>query len=107
MLKIDYNSKNHLTTVTDHNSVIDPPRINLCITDGENQNLSPSTKHPLEWNFLFGNCNLCDTQIILWSPTFGTDKFLSSSCIPFEQRPKCEVYHYTKEKCKALHGNKS
>ena len=36
MLIIDYKSNNHITTATAHNSVIDSPSINLCITDGEN-----------------------------------------------------------------------
>ena len=58
MLKIDYESKNHLPTATAQNSVIDSCSINICITDGENQNLSPAAKRLLEWNFLFGHLNI-------------------------------------------------
>ena len=41
VLKIDYDFKNHLPTATARNAVIDLPIINMCITDGENKNLSP------------------------------------------------------------------
>ena len=51
VLKIDYASNNLLPTATARNSVIDLPSINLCITDGENQNLSPAAKRLLEWHF--------------------------------------------------------
>ena len=65
MLKIDYNLKNHIPIATDHNAVIDSPSINLCITDGDNQNMSPPEKRLLEWHFQFRHQNLGDTQIIL------------------------------------------
>ena len=103
----DYDSKNHLPTATARNYVIDSSSINLCITDGENQTLSPASKHFLEWHFRFGHHNLHETHLIIWSPPFGTDKFLSSSCIPFGQFPKCEVCQYEKAKRKALHGKKT
>ena len=79
----------------------------LCIIDVENQTLSPASKHFLEWHFRFGHHNLHETHLIIWSPPFGTDKFLSSSCIPFENFPKCEVCKYEKAKRKALHGKKT
>ena len=68
----------------------------MCIANGKNKNLSPAAKRLLEWNFRFGQRNLRDTQIILWSPTFGADKIFSYSLIPFDQRPKCEVCQYEK-----------
>ena len=68
--------------------VIDSPSINMCITDGENKNIFPATKQLTERHFRFGHINICGTQIILWSPTFVTDKFLSPSRITFEQGPK-------------------
>ena len=107
MLKIDYDSNNYLPTVTYNNAVINSPSINLCITDGTNQNLYPAAKRLLEWHFQSGHQNLCYTQIIILSPPFRTYKFLSSSHIPLEQHPKCEVCHYAKAKRKSLHGNKT
>ena len=43
---MNYDSKNHLTTDTACNDIIDSPGINMCITDGENQNMSPAGKTP-------------------------------------------------------------
>ena len=88
VLKIDYDSKNNLPTATAHNYVIDSPSINLCITVGKDQNISPATKRLLQWHSWFGYRNLRDTQLILRSPRFGTYKFLSSSKTPFEKHPK-------------------
>ena len=68
--------------------------------------MSLVTKLLLEWNFRFGHNNRLDTQIILWSPTFGMDKFISSICITFEQCFKYEVCQYKKLNCRAIHGNK-
>ena len=93
VFKIDYDYKNHFPTYIDCNSVIDWTGINLCITDGENQNLSHSTKHLLEWNFQVGNHNLHETQLILRSHNFGTDK-------------KFSYNHNEKVKRKALRGKK-
>ena len=107
MLKIDYDSRNNIFTATYCNDVIDSPSINMCITDGENQNISPAEKCLLFWRFRFGHWNICDTQIILWLPPFGTDKFFSSIRITFEQLTKCEVFQYAKAKHKDPHGKKT
>ena len=64
-------------------------------------------KSLLEWNFLFGHRDIRYTQLIIWSTAFGTDEFLSSSCINFGQRTKCKVCQYTEEKRKDLHGKKT
>ena len=69
--------------------------------------MSPTVKRLLEWDFLIGHCNLHATQIIICSPPFGTDKFLSSSRITLEKRPKCEVFQYSKANYKAIHGKKT
>ena len=107
MLKIDHNYKNYIPTATNHNAVIDSPSIDICITDDRNQNPPSAAKCLLEWHFRFRRRNLCDIQVILCQPPFGTDRFLSSSHIPFEQHPKCEVYNYSKVKGRALDGKKT
>ena len=88
MLKHNYDSNNHIPTATAYSSVIFSLSINFCITDDRNQNISTDTKRLPELHFLFGHCNICATQIIIWSPPFVTNKFLSYSCIPVEQNTK-------------------
>ena len=107
MLKNYYDSNNHLPSDTDRNALFESPSINMCINGGQNQAMSPAAKLLLELHFRFGHHNLHDTQIILLSPLFGKDKFISSSRIPYEQCPKYEVCRYAKEKIKALHRNKT
>ena len=51
MLKIDYDSRKHITTDTSINDVIDSPSINIYTTDVGNQNMSPVSNFLLEWHF--------------------------------------------------------
>ena len=68
----------------------------MYITDVENKYLSTAIKHLMERTFKSLHCNIFDTQLIFRLPPFGKYEFLSSSHFPFEQRPKYEVYQYTK-----------
>ena len=61
ILKINYESKNHIPTATSRNAVIYLPSINLSVTYGKNQNLSPDEKFLLEWHFIFGHWDFCET----------------------------------------------
>ena len=42
--------------------------------------------------------------MMLREAPFGTDQFLSSSRVIFEERPLCEICQYTKARRKAAHG---
>ena len=102
-LIINYNSRNWLHTVTARNLQYSP-NLNLCITSDENQNLSPAKCRLLHWHYRFGHINLRDIQLMLRNYPFGSDKFLSSSRVTFEERPMCEVCQYAKARRKVTNG---
>ena len=51
MLKIDYDSRKHITTATSINDMIESPSIYIYITDVGNQNMPPVSDFLLEWHF--------------------------------------------------------
>ena len=103
-ITIDYNSSNWLPTATSRNlNHQSSPSVNLSVTSDENQNLSPAKKRLLHWHARFGHRNLRDVQLILRNPPFGSEQFLASSKIYFEERPLCEICQYAKAR-KAIHG---
>ena len=107
MFKIDYDYNNRLTTSNPCKVMFFSRTINLCITAGTNQSLSPAAKCPLQQNFIFLHHNICETKIILRIPSFVKNNLLLSSCIPFEQHPKCEICQYSKANHKALNTIKT
>jgi hypothetical protein len=102
-LEIDYDSRNWLPIATCRN-IKWTPSLNLTITNDNNQNLSPAKRRLLNWHYRLGHRNLRDVQLILRSPPFGSEKFLSASRISFEDRPMCEICQYAKAKRKTTHG---
>ena len=102
-LEIDYDSRNWLHIATCRN-IKWTPSLNLTITNDNNQNLSPAKRRLLNWHYRLGHRNLRDVQLILRSPPFGSEKFLSASRISFEDRPMCEICQYAKAKRKNTHG---
>ena len=54
---IDYDSGNKLPIALGKNKAISAHQINLCVTDDDNQNLTPSQKLLLQWHYRFGHKN--------------------------------------------------
>ena len=69
-LNVEYDERTKLSTATGRNASLESPHLNLCVTIDENQNLSPSAKHLLEFHFRLGHRNLYDCQRILLQSSF-------------------------------------
>ena len=105
-LSIPYDICNFLPTAVAQNAATAPkdPISNLCITNENNQNLSPAAKQLLRWHFRFGHRNIHYVQRILHTPPFATNKYIAARRVPFENCPKCEVCQYAKAKRTKLRG---
>jgi hypothetical protein len=80
------------------------PNVNLCITDDDNQNLTPAQKLLLMWHFRFGHRNLPQVQALLRLPVFQGDKYRAAARADL---PKCATCMYAKAHLKHTSGNKS
>ena len=100
---MEYDTRSYLRTATARNLQYNPS-INLNVTSEENQNLSPAKKRLLHWHYRFGHRNMRAIQLMLRNAPFGTDKYLASSKIIFEERPQCDVCHYAKARRNTVHG---
>jgi hypothetical protein len=103
-LNIEYDSRSNLPIGYGCNATEQGPQVNLCITDEENQNLTPSQKLLLLWHYRFGHLNFPAMQRLLRVSPFGGEKLLSASrCII----PRCEVCEFAKGRRKPTGGKKS
>ena len=101
-LVIDYDSINWLPTATACNLKFNHS-INFCVTCDDNQNITLTKKRLLHWHYIFGNLNLRDIQLMLINIPFESEKFLASSKIPFEKRPRCAICQHAKARRKTVH----
>jgi hypothetical protein len=96
---LDYESTSHLPVGLATNGKMSPlfdsrvlPKINLCITDDSNQNLSPAQKLLMMWHYRFGHKNFAHVQSILRLPVFQGEKykaFFLLELIPQSVLPAC------------------
>lgn len=108
-LILDYDSLSHLPIGLAYNgrrkannpslSFLD---VNLCITDEENQNLTPAQKLLMMWHYKFGHCNMAKVQRILQLPVFMGEKFQSAAKAVL---PKCATCCYANAHARSTEGN--
>jgi hypothetical protein len=99
-LSLDYDSTSHLPIGLAYNGKRSPQdvplsflQVNLCVTDEENQNLTPAQKLLMMWHYKFGHCNMAKVQSILRLPIFTGDKYRSAARA---ELPKCATCCYAK-----------
>jgi hypothetical protein len=103
-LIIDYDTNSNLpvglgTNGNQSGSVL---QANLCVTDDDNQNLTPAQKLLMMWHFRFGHRNLPHVQHLLRLPIFSGEKYKAASRAIL---PKCAVCEYAKAHAKPTSGN--
>jgi hypothetical protein len=105
-LVIDYDLNNNLPVGlgcnAKQNGNIMLPDVNLCVTDDDNQNLTPSQKLLLMWHYHFGHRSLALIQHLLRLPIFLGEKYKAASRA---ELPKCATCEYAKAHAKSTSGN--
>jgi hypothetical protein len=103
-LIVDYDTNNNLPVGLSHNSEQSPSvlQANLCVTDDDNQNLTPAQKLLMMWHFRFGHRNLPFVQHLLRLPIFHGEKYRAASRASL---PKCAICEYSKAHAKSTSGN--
>ena len=101
---IDYDSRSKLPIALGKNKAVSAHRINLCVTDDDNQNLTPSQKTLLQWYYRFEHKNCASLQAMLRSEPFTSHKFLPASRC---ELPQCEVCHFAKAHRRPTKGKTS
>ena len=91
---IEYDGKSRLPISTARNeSTAVNPQINTCVTDDENNNLSPTQKRLLHWHFRLAHLCCASIQRLFRSEPFTSHKFVAASKC---ELPQCETCHYAK-----------
>lgn len=99
-LVIEYDTHNNLPVALGSNA--SPNMLDLCVTDDNNQNLTPSQKLLLMWHYRFGHCALPFVQHLLRLPIFSGEKYRAASRA---ELPKCATCEYAKAHAKSTSGN--
>ena len=76
---IDYDSRSKLPIALGKNKEVSAHQINLCVTDDDNQNPTPSQKTLLQWHYRFGHKHCASLQTMFRSEPFTFHKFLPAS----------------------------
>jgi len=107
-IRVSYDSQTHLPVGYGRNGsgpgTGHAPQVNLCITDDENQNLTPTQKLLLQWHYRFGHRNMPAVQKLLRVDPFGSEKLLSAARATI---PRCEVCEFAKAHRQPTHGKTS
>ena len=101
-LVINYDICCKLPITTAKNHQTDSHQTNLCITDEDNQNLTPSQKTLIHWHHRFKYKNCASIQQIFHTKSFTSRKFESVGRFKL---PKYEICQYARAHRKPKRGN--
>ena len=92
IIKYDAKSRLPISTARNESTTVNS-QINMCVTDDENNNFSPTQKRLLHWHFRLAHLCCASIQRLFRSEPFTSHKFVAASKC---ELPQCETCHYAK-----------